>query len=283
MNKGVYLELAFSTIPEGFVEILTAELAEIGFDSFSEEEHLLLAYIPEDTFDEMKVNQVVQKYPVLKDLFWSVIRIPDKNWNEVWERSYEPVLIAGRCYIRAPFHPPLEDIGHEAHCFEIIIEPKMSFGTAHHETTSLMIDALLEEEVEGKDVLDMGCGTGVLAILASKMGANRIVAIDYDERAVDNALENVEKNNTGNIDVIQGDASGIPVEPFDVILANINRNTLLEQILAYVEALRAGGRLFLSGFYIEDLPVIEKIAAKHGLSLAGSRSKNNWIAAKFNR
>jgi len=316
------LEITFQPVSPGWSDILIAELAEIGFDSFNEEETMLLAYIPEADFDEMAIHDVVQKYPELRDLFWRVTRIPEENWNAIWENSYEPVLIAGRCYIRAPFHPPLKAMSHEAqgtkvegrgswvmgrgvdrpasgirhsyHCearsdaaavsvFEIVIEPKMSFGTAHHETTSLMIESLLEEDVTNKAVLDMGCGTGVLAILASKMGAGLVVAIDFDERAVDNAIENVAKNNTGTIDVIKGDSSDIPKEPFDVILANINRNTLMEQIPVYANTLGAGGRLFLSGFYTEDLPSIEGHALAFGLRLTDSRSKNNWIIAKFNR
>ena len=282
MNPIIYLEVSFSSVPEGFDEILTAELAEIGFDSFSEEEPLFLAYIPEADFNEMAVQQVVQKYSVLKDIIWSVTRMPYKNWNEVWESSYEPVLIAGRCYIRAPFHPASR-IQDPASCFEIIIEPKMSFGTAHHETTALMIEALLEEEVKGQHVLDMGCGTGVLAILAHKLGASTVVAIDNDTWAFENASENVLKNEAVSVHVIKGDVNAIPKELFDLILANINRNTLVEQISVYSEALQPGGRLILSGFYSEDLPDIEACAARHGLSFSASRKENNWTAAKFNR
>ena len=308
MCHPIFLEVEFTPVPEGWADILIAELTEIGFDGFSEEGTTLLAYIREEDFNELLIHEVIQKYPSLRSTTWSVTKMPDKNWNEVWESSYDPVLIAGKCYIRAPFHPPLEAMRHEAHLssyptpksrdlrfattssiqhpgssIEIIIEPKMSFGTAHHDTTSLMIEALLEEEVAGQDVLDMGCGTGVLAILASRMGASSVVAIDHDERAVENTLENIAKNNTGTIDVIQGDASGIPEDPYDMILANINRNTLIGQIPAYAKALRTGGRLLMSGFYTEDLPVIEECAAEHGLSLAGSRTENNWMAAKFNR
>lgn len=316
-----FLEVSFSNLPEGFAEILTAELAEIGFDSFSEEEDLFLSYIPEAVFDEMAVHQVLQKYPPLKDVLWSMIQMPEKNWNEIWESNYEPVLIAGKCYIRAPFHKPFSEPGQEenrqgtepgaqstAHrhpaststvpsphgeedkspsgdlgVIELVIEPKMSFGTAHHETTSLMVEVLLEETLEGKEVLDMGCGTGILAILASKRGAKRVLAIDFDEWAVENSRENAERNNTPHIDVIQGEASVIPDDPFDVILANINKNTLLEQMQAYADALKESGILVLSGFYSEDLPVLETRASELGLILVESRNKNNWIVAKFKR
>ncbi|MBE0648608.1 MAG: 50S ribosomal protein L11 methyltransferase [Bacteroidales bacterium] len=280
--SSLFLELAFQPVPEGWSDILIAELAETGFNSFTEEEGLLLAYIPESDFNEMAVHQIVQKYPDLKDLFWSITRMPDKNWNAIWESSYEPVLIADRCYIRAPFHPA-SDIRHPVSVIDIIIEPKMSFGTAHHETTSLMIEALLEEDVTDQAILDMGCGTGILAILASKMGAKRILAVDFDERAVENSMENVMKNNTGNVDVKLGDDPAVAGDPFDVILANINRNTLIEQIPSYAASLRAGGRMFLSGFYSEDLPAIDACAKEQGLSLSGTRMKNNWIVAKFHR
>ncbi len=279
--SSLFLEIAFQPVVQGYSDILIAELSEVGFDSFNEEDTVLFAYIKEMDFNEGEIHQVLNKYPNLKDLFWSVTRMPEENWNAIWESSYEPVLVAGRCYIRAPFHPA-SGIRHPASIIDIVIEPKMSFGTAHHETTSLMIESLLDEVVIGKTVLDMGCGTGVLAILASKMGAGRVVAIDYDKWAVENALENVIKNNTSTIDVIRGDASDIPLEQFDVILANINRNTLIEQIPSYATALKKGGGLFLSGFYTEDLPTVEAYAGKHGLRISGTRVKNNWMVAKFN-
>jgi ribosomal protein L11 methyltransferase len=280
--SSIFLEIAFQPVVQSYSDILIAELSEAGFDSFNEEEAVLFAYIRESDFNEHAIYQVLQKYPDLKDLFWSVTRMPEKNWNELWESSYEPVLVAGRCYIRAPFHPA-SGIQDQASRIEIVIEPKMSFGTAHHETTSLMIEALLDEDLTGKAVLDMGCGTGVLAILASRMGASRVVAIDNDPWAVENATENVLKNNTRTIDVIQGDTTVIPPEQFDVILANINRNTLIEQIQSYATVLRKGGSLFLSGFYTEDLPALEACASANGLGIIFSRSKNNWIVAKFNR
>lgn len=276
--SSIYLEVAFQPVTTGWSDILIAELSEAGFDSFHEEEEMLLGYISEADFNEMAIHRAVQKYPELKTVVWSVAKMPDKNWNAIWESSYEPVLIAGRCYIRAPFHPPAT-----ASVIDIVIEPKMSFGTAHHETTSLMIESLLKEELTGKRVLDMGCGTGVLAILASKLGAARVVAIDFDERAVENSIENVAKNNTSSVDVIQGEAADIPSEEFDLILANINRNTLIDQIPSYARVMGSGGILFLSGFYSEDLPAIEARALESGLRLAASGSKHNWVTAKFIR
>jgi len=293
----VFLEVAFQPVPGEWSDILTAELAEIGFDSFNEEENTLLAYITETAFDEKAIHNLIGRYTELKDLFWSVTPMPEQNWNAIWESSYEPVLVAGRCYIRAPFHPPFDAMKQEAPgrreegrgkqdpgCgYEIIIEPKMSFGTAHHETTSMMIEALLEENLQGQRVLDMGCGTGVLAILAHKMGAGEVEAIDNDPWAFENAKENIMKNNAVSIHVIQGDVDAIPEKPFNLILANINRNILIEQIPEYETVLEEGGRILVSGFYSEDLPVIEACAMKSGLSLSGFMSKNNWVAAKFSR
>ncbi|MFH0761055.1 MAG: 50S ribosomal protein L11 methyltransferase [Bacteroidota bacterium] len=305
-NHSDCLEVAFHSIPAGYSEILVAELSEIGFDSFHEEEFALLAFIREKDFNESLIREIIQKFPGLRTVVWRVSRIPDKNWNEIWESNYEPVLIAGKCYIRAPFHTPFEAMRHEPQAtnqkhpativiarsvttkqqqpiHDIIIEPKMSFGTAHHETTALMIEWLLEEEVNGKTVLDMGCGTGVLAILAHKMGAQTVVAIDNDKWAYENASENILKNNAGTIHVIQGDVQDIPGLPYDLILANINRNVLMEQIPVYAQHLTPGGIFFLSGFYTSDLPVIRERAKENGFRFIGTRIKNDWMAVKFSR
>lgn len=290
-----FLEVVFQSVPDRWAEILIAGLSEAGFDSFAEEEGGLRAYTGEKDFNDQVVRQLVHGYPALNGVTWSVTRLPDKNWNAIWESAYEPVLIADRCYIRAPFHPSLEAMSHEARgagdpasgirhqasVIEIVIEPKMSFGTAHHETTALMIETLLEEDLTGKSVLDMGCGTGVLAILASRLGARKVVAIDLDEWAVENARENLEKNTVHGGTVILGDVTAIPEEQLDMILANINRNTLMEHLPAYAGALANGGTLLLSGFYSEDLPAIENRAAGLKLKKEDVREKNNWIVAKF--
>jgi len=282
------IEMTFQQIPEGYGDILTAELLEAGFTGFSGGESALLGYIGETAFNENMIRRIIIKYPQLRNIRWSITRLPDKNWNEEWERNYDPVLIAGTCYIRAPFHAPYPASripDPESH-IEIIIEPKMSFGTAHHETTALMIEWLLDENVSGKKILDMGCGTGVLAILTQKLNAQSVVAIDNDKPAYENACENIRKNNTSPnhvIHVIHGDEYDIPDQIFELILANINRNILMEQIPAYARHLTPGGILFVSGFYAEDFPAIRKKATETGFKLTGTRMKNEWMAVKFAR
>lgn len=270
-----YTELTVTGF-EGFdPEIILAMLAETGFESFEEEGTALRAYIRKDLFDEARVAACLREIRELSGLACTTREIPDQNWNALWESSYEPVTVAGKCRVRAPFHAP----GNLQ--FEIIVEPRMSFGTAHHETTSLMIEMLMDEDVTGRRVLDMGCGTGVLAILASMMGAAEVVAIDNDEWAFSNAADNLMINRAGNVQLIRGDAGSIPGPACNIILANINRNVLLEDINVYAEFLGTGGILLVSGFFLQDLPLIREAAAKAGLHYALHKSNNQWTAARF--
>lgn len=254
-------------------DIIAAHLSELEFESFEDTETGLKAFIQEHLYNESVVKEALDEISEMIPFTREVNLIPEQNWNETWEKNYEPVMIAGKCFVRAPFHAPNQDAK-----YELIIEPKMSFGTAHHETTSMMIELILEKNWQGKKVLDMGSGTGVLAILASKMGAPQIMAIDNDEWAFLNAVENVERNNTSNIKVLQGDDALIENQKFDVIIANINRNILLAQIQNYSRALNTGGEVFLSGFYEEDVPVLLKEAEKYHLKLRQKITKNNWVA-----
>jgi ribosomal protein L11 methyltransferase len=270
-----YAELRFDNITgEDEKSLLTAWLLDKGFESFVEEEDALLAYIGLQDMDEAWLE--ARDMPVAANIKVSWKTIREQNWNETWERSYEPVRIGQRCIIRAPFH----DAGTNYE-FEIVIEPKMSFGTAHHDTTALMIEHMLEMDITGSSVLDMGCGTAVLAILACMSGAAQVMAVDNDRWAYENALENVSRNDCGQVDVKEGDASLLQGRKFDIILANINRNVLIEDIPAYAEALNKGGILLLSGFYHDDLQQIVERAEAHRLFIADSVTRNDWVAANF--
>ena len=268
-----YLELILKDVPLDLAEILVYRLTETGFDSFAEEENEFRAYIPKDLFNKKAVTEILKQSGheyLIRDL-------PDQNWNKEWEKNFSPVMIADSCFIRAPFHEPVPSAK-----YEIIIEPKMSFGTAHHETTAMMIETMLGMDFRNKNILDMGCGTGILAILAQKMGASFVVAIDNDTWAYNNTIENCDQNNAPEISVKQGDVQDITGE-FDVILANINRNILLVQIQTYANCLIHPGELVMSGFYESDLPMISREATKYGLIYTGHRSKNNWVAATYTK
>lgn len=273
-----YTELKCS-LPEGdsvYAELIMARLGELGFESFEETGEGLLAYIPSSEFDPAILNNP-DLWPEGIDVEYTWAVIPEQNWNAVWEENFEPVTLAGRCHIRAPFHPVIPGIE-----YEIIIEPKMSFGTAHHETTALMIEYLLEEPVEGLTVLDMGSGTGVLAILAAMRGATDITAIDNDEWAYRNAIENVERNKSRGISVYLGDADLLNNDKkFDFIIANINRNILLKDIEVYCKSLEKGGTLLMSGFYFEDIAAISDAAALSGLTYQGHKERNKWVAVCY--
>ena len=256
-------------------DMLTTMLAEIGFDSFMDEDYALKAYCSTDSRDDMAVENLLLD-PAFTDLrLLKVEEMPDKDWNELWEASYQPVVVNERCRVRAPFHEP--DPSFE---FDLVIEPKMSFGTANHETTAQIIQLMLETDFQGKEVLDMGSGTAVLAILAKKLGAGHTVAIDNDEWAYRNAFTNVDLNGVSDIDIILGDALSIQGQ-YDVVLANINRNILLRDMHYYVEAMKPGAHIFFSGFYSEDLEHIKGEAERLGLHYERHLTRNNWVAAEF--
>ena len=256
-------------------DMLTTMLAEIGFDSFMDEDYALKAYCSTDSRDDMAVENLLLD-PAFTDLrLLKVEEMPDKDWNELWEASYQPVVVNERCRVRAPFHEP--DTSFE---FDLVIEPKMSFGTANHETTAQIIQLMLETDFQGKEVLDMGSGTAVLAILAKKLGAGHTVAIDNDEWAYRNAFTNVDLNGVSDIDIILGDALSIKGQ-FDVVLANINRNILLRDMHYYVEAMKPSAHIFFSGFYSEDLEHIKGEAERLGLHYERHLTRNNWVAAEF--
>jgi ribosomal protein L11 methyltransferase len=258
-------------------EILIQELATMGFDSFEEIPSGIMAYIPVHSFDETILSQhrFLNNYNLGK-VEISFQTIKEQNWNEEWENNFQPVLIDDVCYIRAPFHQSKNDIP-----YEIIIEPKMAFGTGHHETTSLMIGQMLLLNFTGKYVLDMGCGTGVLAMMASKLKAEQILAIDIDEWAYKNTMENCAANKITNVIAEQGNIDKIYNKKFDIILANINRNILLEHIPFYSESLSANGFILMSGIYEQDITMIKEKAEAHSLTFLKKNNKNNWITVLF--
>jgi ribosomal protein L11 methyltransferase len=259
-------------------DLLAAELGETGFDSFTQNEEGLFAYIPVDRYRAEEVEKRLQDFPLDGVQFhYTQTRIEGKDWNEEWEKNYfQPIRIDNQCLLRASFHPA--ETGFD---YEIIINPKMAFGTGNHETTYLMLCEILALNLHDCEVLDMGCGTAVLAVLAAIKGAARVVAIDIDEWAYRNAIENCRLNDTGNVRVIRGDAGQIAqTGAFDYIFANINRNILLNDIRRYVPALKPGGALFLSGFYKEDIPVLEAECERNGLKVRSFTERNRWVTIK---
>lgn len=251
-------------------------LGTIGFDSFMDTEDEFEAYCQESALDETELDEILRMEQFANVSLLKKELIPDQDWNATWEASYEPVIINELCRIRAPFHKV-----EGTYKYDLVIEPKMSFGTAHHETTSQIIELMLQSEFSGLNVLDMGSGTGVLAILAKKLGSAMTVAIDNDEWAYRNALDNIRLNDENEIVVELGDATSLNDRQFDVILANINRNILLRDMKEYVKSLVENGRIFFSGFYEEDLVLITKEAEHLGLKYVNHVTKNNWTAAVF--
>ena len=264
--------------PQPATEIFIAALAEIGFESFEETETGLRAYVREAEWD----MEAFAALPYLHSPGWQVSytveALETQNWNAVWEASYQPIRVGERCVVRAPFHPePDPPVP-----YDLVIAPKMSFGTGHHQTTWLMLGYLIDLDLDGLSVLDMGSGTGVLAILAARKGAAPVMAIDIDAWSFENCRENAQRNGHPEIEAIQGDASAIRGS-FDLILANINKNVLLADLPAYVAALNPGGTLLISGFYRSDLEDLREAALALGLQPADERQKDQWMAARFRK
>ena len=275
--SSAYREVSFSIRPlDPAREILIAELSQLPYESFLETENGLKAYIREADFDIASLQELNVLTFGKSQIDYVTRIIPEENWNAKWEADFDPILVDGLCLVRAPFHES-QDVA-----YEIVIMPKMSFGTGHHETTFLMIRQMLQLDLIGKNVLDMGCGTGVLAILACKMGAKKVRAIDIDEWSYTNSHENAESNDCNGIEIEQGDVELLKgPESYDIILANINRNVLLSDIPNYVNRLNKDGLLLLSGFFTEDLEQITSVCAKTGLRLENFQEKNNWVSAKY--
>ncbi|MDR3696512.1 50S ribosomal protein L11 methyltransferase [Mucilaginibacter sp.] len=274
-----YYELLFTTITtEDYQQdLLINALGEIGFDTFEEVDFGFKAYIPTADFDREKLDEQLAIYKEMFCFSYEITLIPQKNWNEVWESNFEPIAIGEQIFVRATFHQPRPEFP-----YEIVIDPKMAFGTGHHQTTSMMLEWVLETDYAGKKVLDMGCGTGILAIMAAKLGAVEITAIDYDPVCYDSTIENAKFNGINNITALCGSKEVITGEQFDIILANINRNILLDQMERYAEVLKPGGEIYFSGFYeTPDLDIIKAKAGKHGLKYTGHKTDKDWVAARF--
>ncbi|MDN3492808.1 50S ribosomal protein L11 methyltransferase [Winogradskyella bathintestinalis] len=276
MSNPIYLGYNFIISPlQPATEILIAELGYAGFESFVETEEGVTAYIQKEEWSENILDDI---YILNSDEFtitYDFKEIEQTNWNIEWEKNFNPIIVDDLVSVRAPFHEKPNTK------YDLVIEPKMSFGTGHHETTHMMIQHILKNDFNGKSILDMGCGTGVLAILTEKVGATKIDAIDIDNWCYLNSLENVDRNNCENISVYEGDVTLLEGKKYDSIIANINRNILLADIASYAKCLNENGELFLSGFYEEDIPIIEKECHKQMLKLAETIQKGRWVSLKF--
>jgi ribosomal protein L11 methyltransferase len=272
-----YIELEVSVEPkEQGSDVLIAQLAELGYESFVETERGFNAYIQEADYNTQQLNLALSFYADFFKFEYSATIIQQQNWNKEWENNFQPIDVKGKCYIRAPFHdaPP-------GYLYDVIIEPKMSFGTGHHSTTQLMIQKLMELDVKGESLLDMGCGTGVLAIVASMMGADPITAVDIDEWSYENSIENCGKNNIKNVDVHKGNVQILAGRVFHSILANINKNVLLKDLNVYKEVLEKSGNLVISGFFETDIDELTAKAQELGLLVKDRVIQEQWAMLHF--
>lgn len=276
-----YIEVSFTVSPfsETANDIIAALAAEQGFDSFVESPQGTIGYVPAALYDEQSLQDALSCFPMPDTtITFTVCELEDKDWNEEWEKNFfEPIVVDNRCVIHSTFHKEYPQA-----IYDIIINPQMAFGTGHHQTTRLVISYLLDTNLTDKTVLDMGCGTSILAILASMRGAKNITAIDIDEWCVNNSIDNLALNHISNIRVFQGDASSLSNEgPFDIVIANINRNILLADMQHYVARMNEGCTIFFSGFYESDLPMIQAEAERLGLHYQSHRAEKEWTAVQF--
>lgn len=273
MNDYYHIRFDLTPCTEAECDILSALLCDAGFESFVPDEAGVSAYIKKELYSPEIVSDALASYEFNAEIQVKEELIPGQDWNSEWEKNYfQPILFENRCVVHSSFHkdyPKAE--------YDILIDPRMAFGTGHHETTSLMIERLLSNELQGKKVLDMGTGTGILAILAAMRGAQQVVGVEIDPPAYENALDNVKLNGVEMVEVRLGGAETVTEEAyFDMVLANINRNIILADIASYARALRSGGMLVLSGFYVEDVDMIVTEASKHDLDFVSVLDKKRW-------
>lgn len=274
-----YQEIRLDITPcdENITDLFAAFLADCGYESFVPDETGLTAYINSTLFNKEDVESIIADFPMEVDAKLTVDFIEGKDWNEEWEKNYfQPIVIADQCVIHSTFHKDVPNAK-----YDIVIDPKMAFGTGHHSTTSLILQTLLETDMKGKSVIDMGTGTGILAILSAMLGADKVTGIEIDSGAYENALEHVELNNV-NVDVLLGDASRLnELQPADIFIANINRNIILADISSYRKNLKPGGIMLLSGFYESDIAMIERAANALGLEVVSYKEDKDWVAVKL--
>lgn len=273
MNDYMQVRLDVKPCSEVATDVLAAMLGEIGYESFVPDGEGVTAFVPQGKYDEGQLKSILNRFPLEEvSVEWQVTFVPGQDWNEEWEKNYfKPIVVGDECVIHSTFHKDVPQAR-----YDVLIDPKMAFGTGHHETTTLMLQAILSTDFTGRSVLDMGCGTAVLAILAGMKGASPVVAVDIDEFATENAQENVRLNRVPDIEIRLGGVEVLKQETFDFIFANINRNILLADMHAYVDRMTSGSRLFMSGFYVEDIPAIQAEAERLGLRMAGHAEKNRW-------
>lgn len=277
--KYIQVTFNFKAIEEYQQDLLIAELGDVGFNTFEEVEGGFLAFIDVNSYSEDQLKNALRQFEGEFECSYSISEIEGKNWNAEWEKNFEPLIINDQCYVRATFHQ-----AQPTYLYEIVIDPKMAFGTGHHQTTTMMMQYILETDVKDKEILDMGCGTAILAILAAKKGALKLIAIDYDEVCYHSSIENAALNGIENLEAICGGKEVIPLVEFDVILANINRNILLDQIPAYASVLKGGGSIFFSGFYESpDLEMIKEACLPFGIEYVNHKKNGEWVAACFKR
>lgn len=276
-----YYCLRFSTDPvsEDAYDLLASYLVDIGFESFVNDGDDRLAYIAAETYDRKAVEEIVKSFPMEVTISFSEEFIEGRDWNEEWEKNYfQPIKIGDRCIVHSSFHKDYEECE-----YEIIIDPRMAFGTGHHATTSMMLSYLLEEDLEGKVVTDMGAGTGILSILSKMRGAKKVTGIEIDPYACENANDNIKLNRV-ELEIVNGDASSLEkVETADIFLANINRNVILADMELYQDKLSSGGKMILSGFFISDVPLIEEVAREFGMKIAKTKTEGDWAAVMLKK
>jgi ribosomal protein L11 methyltransferase len=261
---------------EPFTDLITFRLGEIGFEMFEDQPGGMKAFIKAEQFDETEIRSIIEECTGLgAEISYKIELIPWQNWNETWEKNFSPEVISNRIYIRAGFHPPAPE-----YPIELIVEPRMAFGTGHHPTTRQMMEQMLLLDFNDKSVLDMGCGTGILALLAGKLGATKLTAIDYDPNSVEITIENARLNNVEGVHTLLGEADKIHGD-YDLVLANINRNIILNDLPAYKAAMHSGSLLLTSGYYLDDLDAIRSEAEFHGLQYVHHSEQDNWCCALF--